>query len=163
MSRNLTNFRSPTERRQFLGLSAAYLACLAAACRRAKDRAYSRGHTLIIAVSDVNAVSDTTGLDHDIFLPLARTAENGDYVPRLAESWHHSPDYREWTYHLRRNVRWHDGVPVTADDVKFTIDLRVAVDGNFYGAKGVEVLDAYTVRVRALPHYQDEAVYYPST
>ncbi|MGQ0732276.1 MAG: ABC transporter substrate-binding protein [Acidobacteriota bacterium] len=42
---------------------------------------------------------------------------------QLAESWEHSADYRDWTYHLRPGVRWHDGVPVTAGDVKFTLDL----------------------------------------
>jgi ABC-type transport system substrate-binding protein len=35
----------------------------------------------------------------------------------LAERWEHSPDYREWIVHLRRNIRWHDGMPVTAHDI----------------------------------------------
>ncbi len=57
------------------------------------------------------------------FLQMALPDENGEMQGRLAKSWEHSPDYRTWTYHLRTDVRWHDGVPVTAHDVKFTMDL----------------------------------------
>ncbi len=58
-----------------------------------------------------------------LFLELAAPDENGVLEGRLAKSWEHSADYREWTIHLRTGVRWHDGVPVTAHDVKFTVDL----------------------------------------
>ena len=40
--------------------------------------------------------------------------------PGLADSWGHSPDYKTWTFHLRKNLRWSDGAPLTADDVVFT-------------------------------------------
>jgi len=33
------------------------------------------------------------------------------------------PDFRIWSVRLREGIRWHDGVPVTAHDVKFTLDL----------------------------------------
>jgi len=149
------------DRRQFLKLCGGSVA-FAAGCRSHNPETQRRASTLIMAVSDVNAIRpDVTDLDQDIFLPLATTAENGDYVPRLAESWQHSPDYREWTYHLRQNVHWHDGTPTTADDVKFTMELLDAASANDYGFQGVEVLDAYTVRVRARPGYQDDIVYYP--
>lgn len=73
-----------------------------------------------------------------VFLPLV---SDDAQVGRLAERWEHSPDYRTWTIHLRRGVRWHDGVPVTAHDVEFTLDLM----------RHSEVLrhapDAYTVTV----------------
>jgi peptide/nickel transport system substrate-binding protein len=58
-----------------------------------------------------------------VFLPFAKDDENGELEGRLATSWEHSEDYRTWTIHLRTDVRWHDGVPVTAHDVKFTLDL----------------------------------------
>ncbi|MGH7562830.1 MAG: ABC transporter substrate-binding protein, partial [Gemmatimonadota bacterium] len=58
-----------------------------------------------------------------VFLQMALPDENGEMQGRLAKSWDHSPDYRTWTYHLRTDVRWHDGVAVTAHDVKFTMDL----------------------------------------
>ena len=44
-------------------------------------------------------------------------------VPDLAEAWTLSSDGLVWTFRLRRNVKWHDGQPLTAEDVKFTMDL----------------------------------------
>jgi len=40
--------------------------------------------------------------------------------PGLADWWTNSPDGRTWTFHLRKNLRWSDGAPLTADDVVFT-------------------------------------------
>lgn len=57
------------------------------------------------------------------FLELATPNERGELEGRLARSWEHSTDYREWTIHLRTDVRWHDGVPVTAADIEFTVNL----------------------------------------
>jgi ABC-type transport system substrate-binding protein len=41
-------------------------------------------------------------------------------TPGLAESWTNSPDGKTWTFKLRKNLRWSDGEPLTADDVVFT-------------------------------------------
>jgi peptide/nickel transport system substrate-binding protein len=41
-------------------------------------------------------------------------------TPGLAESWTNSADSRTWTFRLRKNLRWSDGEPLTADDVLFT-------------------------------------------
>ena len=101
------------------------LALTAAGCRRrSDDRAYARSNTLIMAVDSIDAITpDSTDADFMVFSPLVERDERGNFVPRLAERWEHSADYREWTYYLRRDVRWHDGVPVTAHDVKFSLDL----------------------------------------
>ncbi|MHC4337747.1 MAG: ABC transporter substrate-binding protein, partial [Planctomycetota bacterium] len=67
----------------------------------------------------------------------------------LAERWEHSPDYREWIVHLRRNIRWHDGMPVTAHDIKFTIDLWQHPDVLYYAGVNygsITVLDDYTFK-----------------
>ncbi|HXF10769.1 MAG TPA: ABC transporter substrate-binding protein [Desulfuromonadaceae bacterium] len=40
--------------------------------------------------------------------------------PGLADTWTDSPDGKTWTFHLRKNLRWSDGEPLTADDVVFT-------------------------------------------
>jgi peptide/nickel transport system substrate-binding protein len=40
----------------------------------------------------------------------------------LAESWEVSNDAKIYTFHLKKNAKWHDGVPVTSEDVKFTHD-----------------------------------------
>jgi peptide/nickel transport system substrate-binding protein len=57
-------------------------------------------------------------------LVMLEGEEYGEPQPALAERWEHSDDYRSWTFFLRKDVRWHDGEPVTAHDVKFTLDLR---------------------------------------
>ena len=58
-----------------------------------------------------------------IFLPITQVSRDGEVEGRLLQDWQHSEDYRHWTVHLRTDVRWHDGVPVTAHDVAFTVDL----------------------------------------
>jgi peptide/nickel transport system substrate-binding protein len=42
--------------------------------------------------------------------------------PGLADQWTNSPDGKTWTFHLRKNLRWSDGAPLTADDVVFTFN-----------------------------------------
>jgi peptide/nickel transport system substrate-binding protein len=46
-------------------------------------------------------------------------------VPDLAESWSANAALTEYTFRLRRGVRWHDGRPLTADDVKFTVEAQL--------------------------------------
>ncbi|MEK6300932.1 MAG: ABC transporter substrate-binding protein [Acidobacteriota bacterium] len=43
-----------------------------------------------------------------------------DYDSGVCTRWEESPDAKQWTFHLRRGVRWSDGAPFTADDVIFT-------------------------------------------
>jgi peptide/nickel transport system substrate-binding protein len=88
-----------------------------------------------------------------MFLPLVnyeRQASCGELAPALAERWEHSADYKTWTVWLRQDVLWHDGVPVTAGDIKFTIDLLKHPDVlnyNAFGVDSVEILDEHTVRI----------------
>ena len=58
-----------------------------------------------------------------VFATLVRWDENGEMQGWLADHWEHSEDYRTWTYHIRENARWHDGVPVTTADIEFTLEL----------------------------------------
>ncbi|MBA3637462.1 MAG: ABC transporter substrate-binding protein, partial [Rubrobacteraceae bacterium] len=41
-------------------------------------------------------------------------------VPGLADSWETSEDGLTWTFHLNKEARWHDGKPVTSEDVAYT-------------------------------------------
>ncbi len=63
---------------------------------------------------------DLTGL---IFDGLVSVEEDGRLVPALAESWVTSEDGLTLTFTLREGVTWHDGAPLTADDVAFTYGL----------------------------------------
>jgi peptide/nickel transport system substrate-binding protein len=43
-------------------------------------------------------------------------------IPWLATSWEVSPDAKNFTFHIRQGVKWHDGVALNASDVKFTLE-----------------------------------------
>ncbi len=58
-----------------------------------------------------------------IFSGLLRFDGNGAPQPDLAETWGASKDGTLYNFTLRKDARWHDGQPVTADDVVFTVDL----------------------------------------
>ena len=59
-------------------------------------------------------------IDRLLFTGLVRFDTRGQPVPDLAESWAVSADATLYTFTLRSNALWHDGAPVTADDVIFT-------------------------------------------
>ena len=50
-------------------------------------------------------------------------------APELAESWDISADGKSYVFHLRKDATFHDGSPVTADDVKWSFDRAVSVGG----------------------------------
>src|SRR4051812_32417873 len=56
-----------------------------------------------------------------LYSPLVGYDASGAVVPRLADRWE-QPDSRTILFHLRQGVRFHDGSPVTAQDVKFSLD-----------------------------------------
>lgn len=47
---------------------------------------------------------------------------DGETIPWLAEDWESNEDGTEWTFTLREDVEWHDGEPLTVDDVVFSFD-----------------------------------------
>lgn len=48
---------------------------------------------------------------------------DGSFKPELAESWETSEDGLVWTFKIRQGVTWHDGEPLTANDIAFTYNL----------------------------------------
>jgi peptide/nickel transport system substrate-binding protein len=60
-----------------------------------------------------------------IFDQLVHLDENANLVPQLAASWEVSDDGRQYLFHLRDDVTWHDGQPFTASDVAFTYTMLV--------------------------------------
>jgi peptide/nickel transport system substrate-binding protein len=65
-------------------------------------------------------VGPNNGMSLHIFEPLVVNDPNGKFVPGLATSWKPLDDLT-WEFKLRKNVRWHDGLPFTAEDVAFTL------------------------------------------
>ncbi|UCH26576.1 MAG: ABC transporter substrate-binding protein [Trueperaceae bacterium] len=54
---------------------------------------------------------------HNVFEGLVRFDRDGNIVPALAESWTVSDDGLEWTFTIREGVMFHDGTPLTIDDI----------------------------------------------
>ncbi len=64
------------------------------------------------------------GLIHTGFLfdTLLWMNPDGETIPWLAEDWESNDDGTEWTFTLREDVQWHDGEPLTVDDVVFSFE-----------------------------------------
>lgn len=84
---------------------------------------------------------------------LTHDSANYEWVPRLAERWEVSKDGKVFTFYLRKNAVFHDGKPVTAEDVKFSLD--VVFEPKYEAAhlipyyeqiEKAEVVDAYTIK-----------------
>lgn len=59
---------------------------------------------------------------------LAWPKKNGTLGPGLANSWTEGPNHLSWTINLKSGAKFSDGTPVTADDVKFSIELHLRPD-----------------------------------
>jgi peptide/nickel transport system substrate-binding protein len=83
----------------------------------------------------VSPLTARTQADRDlvalIFSGLVKNGPAGTLLPDLAESWTVDPTGAIWTFELRGDARWHDGEPVTAADVEFTI--RTLQDPEYAG------------------------------
>jgi peptide/nickel transport system substrate-binding protein len=80
------------------------------------------------------------------------SAITSQVIPDLAESWEVSPDGLVYVFHLVKNAKWHDGIPFTAQDVKYTFDAMMEKKGPGYSRlqaflKSTEVVDDYKVRM----------------
>ncbi|QSQ09556.1 Oligopeptide-binding protein AppA [Koleobacter methoxysyntrophicus] len=86
-----------------------------------------------------------------IFRGLVKSGEDLRNIPELAESWEISPDGLEWTFLLKDSARWHDGTPVTSQDVVFTFDrifdprLNSPLRENFQNIASYKAVDDKTV------------------
>ena len=89
-----------------------------------------------------------------LFPGLVRPDESLRPTPDLAVSWQAASDGLSYTFALRPGVKWHDGAPFTARDVKFTFDQMTDVKSgsrlrsDFAAVAGTDVIDSLTVRIR---------------
>jgi peptide/nickel transport system substrate-binding protein len=89
-----------------------------------------------------------------LFSGLTRLNERGEVEADLARGWEITPDGLSYTFYLRSNAYWHNGAPLTADDVIFTISLLQDPDfpgppdlgANVWRMVKVEKVDRRTVR-----------------
>lgn len=121
---------SRTARRplRLTAVGAALLGLLAAACGEPSGTAGPR--PLVVAyqgdLQTLNPVVSTDQNANDVmysllFTPIVRFDSAYEVTPALAESWELGDS--TVTFRLRDDLRWHDGEPVTAEDVAFTFDL----------------------------------------
>ena len=139
-------------------VGACLLALATVGCGRGEGRAGAEQPTITVLFPAEGGTFGTPesiqSIGRLVFLRLVDFDENGELEPRLARSWEHSPDYREWTFHLRSDVRWHDGVPVTAHDYKFSMELtrhpamvqRLAFQ-SIWDVESITALDDSTVTI----------------
>lgn len=113
------------------------------------SHANSRAETLVVVSEEGPATLDIHGSTanvpthevswniYDRLISHARTQlEDGSYAydyktftPELAESWELAPDNSTVTFQLRKDATFHDGTPVTAADVKWSLDRAIAAGG----------------------------------
>lgn len=159
--KHLTKVLNPRERRKIIGAFAfvglavviliiqGYLLLTTTIPRVGGE--YSEG--LIGAPRFINPILATTNdVDADlsrlIFSGLLRRDSNNQLVPDLATSYEISTDQLTYTFHLRTNVKWHDGEKFKADDVIFTIaaiqdpEFRSPLSRSFRGIIAEKIDDA---------------------
>ena len=141
---------------------------LSLSCGKAKDaRRYddpgkpSCGDTIVVSSvgepSNLIPILSTDQPSHVVagyvYNGLVKYDKDLNIVGDLAQSWDISKDNLSITFHLRKNVTWHDGRPFTARDVMYTYKVTVdpktptAYSGDFLLVKKAEVIDDYTFRV----------------
>lgn len=87
-----------------------------------------------------------------IFRGLYQTNENGEVVPALADHTEVSEDGKTYVITLRQNSVWHDGEPITANDVAFTYGIMADPEYQSphlaaFKNLSVEVIDDYTIKI----------------
>jgi peptide/nickel transport system substrate-binding protein len=102
-------------------------------------------------------LSQTNDADRDlselIFSGLMKHDSKGNLVTDLAEKYNIDSNGKVYEFFLKKNIKWHDGAPLTADDVIFTIgaiqnpDYRSPLRINWSGVE-VEKVDDWTVRFK---------------
>lgn len=93
-----------------------------------------------------------------IFSHLVGSDENQQHYPDLAVSWKPVND-TTWEFKLRKNVKWHDGSPFTADDVMFTVERAQNVPNSpssfvtYLKGKTFEKIDSHTIHIKTAKPY----------
>ncbi len=119
-----------------------------------------RGGVLVVARSgdanlwDPKFTNDNNSLwaQHQIFATLVQNSADGtEILPWLAESWEINEDSSVYSFNLRQNAKFCNDTPITANDVKFSLDRAMADDSNvswqFPANPQVEVVDDHTVKI----------------
>ena len=92
----------------------------------------------------------TNAITRHVYDPLISYSPDGStLVPVLAESWELATDQLTWTFHLRKGVKFSDGTPFTAEDVKFTFERarKFLVKNRLAAVDTIEAADDHTLKI----------------
>jgi peptide/nickel transport system substrate-binding protein len=141
-----------------LSLAVALAAALAACARRPepKPEAITLSVPYELDTLDPHARNRLSefALLSNLYEPLVTSDATMSLKPCLAERWD-NPDLVTWVFHLRPGVRFHDGAPLTADDVVASLGRLLAnpeleMGGYVWNLDRVRAIDPSTVEVRTL-------------
>ena len=95
-----------------------------------------------------------------VYDTLVLLDKDSNIAPGLAESWDVSTDFKTYTFHLRKGVKFHDGTSFTAHAVKFSFDRMLHVNRTAYGyylkygkPDGCTVIDDHTIKIELKEPY----------
>jgi peptide/nickel transport system substrate-binding protein len=105
------------------------------------------------------------GLMYALHDALVRPLPGQKMGPSLAESWTESPDGLVYEFRLRRGLKFHNGDPLTTDDVKWSFDRYQGAGAREYRARvrQVEVVDPTVIRFHLKEPWPDFMTFYGST
>lgn len=94
----------------------------------------------------INPAMDEHG-EINVLIFNGLTSHDGDnqVAPGLAKNWEYDEETFTYTFHLEEGVKWHDGEPFTAEDVKFTIEAIMDPDNGSENAPNYEDVEEITV------------------
>jgi peptide/nickel transport system substrate-binding protein len=128
------------------------------------DEAATEGGTLIWGESsDISTTNVMLSADQPtspflslIYEGLVGTSPiDGQPVPGLADYWERAGDGVTYTFHLNKNATWHDGQPVTADDVIFSLEAQLNPET---GSQYTSTVQAAVADYRAIDEHTVEIV-----
>lgn len=110
------------------------------------------GMTQDLASLDPHTETDagTRDVVFNLYEGLVKPASDGSLMPAVASIYQISDDAKVYTFTLRDGITFHDGTPVTAEDVKYSIDRRAEIQGEssaFSMLSDVVIKDDKTVEV----------------
>jgi peptide/nickel transport system substrate-binding protein len=93
---------------------------------------------------------------------LVKSMPGNALAPSLAESWTVSPDHLAYEFVLRKGVKFHNGEPVTAEDVKFSMERYRGAGAGPFKARiaSIDVVDPHRVRFRFKQPWPDFMTFY---
>ncbi|MCX7746813.1 MAG: peptide ABC transporter substrate-binding protein [Clostridia bacterium] len=67
-----------------------------------------------------------------VYESLVKLDKTGKATPLLCKGWDISPDGLTWTFYLRDHILWHDNMPLTAEDVEYSLQTILSIQDNVY-------------------------------